>query len=285
MRNDVTLAAGMALGLLCAGQALAGVVIVSEETRLANQKVTTRSIYIESDRVRIDGDRRQMIYRGDLQKFWILDPEQKSYMEMDPQAMQQMRSAMDARMAQAMQGMSPEQRQQMQAMMGQHGGAMGGGAMGGPPAPVQSSWEKTGEGKTVGQWSCTVYRKTDNGTLVADLCITPSATLGLTRDDLKVFVSMGEFVKQLGPRMPSRSPVMQLDQQTKAIGFEGLPVETVTYAEGNAVMKSDIKSLEHKTNPPDLFELPAGYTKQSFGMGPGMGPGMGGMHHGPTSPD
>ena len=178
-----------------------------------------------------------------------------------------------ARMQQQLQSMPPEQRKRIEAMMAQRGGPMAGGQ------PPKISYEKAGGSKTVGQWSCTPYKMMVNGTARSEMCIAKLSYVGLTRDDIKAFVSLGTFMRQgmAGGPGGGRPPagVYDFDSMSKAIGFDGIPVETSSVSpDGTVEFENKLKSVEHTAIPAATFELPAGYTKQEMPMmgGPGRMP-------------
>src|SRR5437870_2211128 len=94
---------GLTLSCPLSGAAAAGTVITMENTSAGGEKPTTNSMLLESDRVKMTTDRGGMIYRGDLSKVWIVDDADKSYREINPEAMQQMRGQMSEAMQQMQQ--------------------------------------------------------------------------------------------------------------------------------------------------------------------------------------
>lgn len=267
----LTMAAAAALSSLVAATALAGTVITLKTSGGPNER-ETNTISLEADRVRMNSAHGEIIYRADLHKVWMIDNGDRTYRELTPESMQQMRTVMAGALAQ----MPPEQRQRIEAMMAQRGmGPPGTGAA----QPGQVSWTKSGDSKTVGQWSCTPYKMTINGVAESDMCIAKLSDVGLTRDDLKAFISFGSFMQQGMPGPAGQRPagLFDFDAMSKSIGFDGVPVETTrTLSDGKEEVVGTLQSVEHKSIPGDIFEPPAGYTKQEMPMmGPGrMPPGM-----------
>ena len=268
---------GVAVSCLLGGEAMAGVVITLE-TGSAGGQPAASTMSLESDRLRMSSAHNDMIYRADLGKVWIMDTGDRSYREMTPESMKQMRAQMAGAMAQMqqnLQSMPPEQRKRIEAMMAQRGM--------GPQAgtPEQAVYEKDGDPKMVGQWSCTPYKVSVNGAERSQMCIAKLADVGLTRDDLKAFASLGVFMQSMmaGPGGEHRRPagVYDFDAMSKSIGFDGIPVQTAHVStDGKTEIESTIKSVDRKSIPADAFELPAGYTKQEMPMmGAGKMPGSG----------
>ncbi|HUZ75613.1 MAG TPA: DUF4412 domain-containing protein [Stellaceae bacterium] len=233
------------------------------------------TIYLEADHLRMTRPDGSMIYREDLKKVWSIDDAHHSYREITAETMQQMQAAMSqakTRMEQQLKSLPEDQRKRIEAMMQQQG-------MGQSPAaaPPPMTYEKVGAARTVGKWSCTPFRvkggpePSDSGH--EEYCIARLKDVGLTRDDLKPLVSLGKFMQQMGPGGRA-AQAFDLDAQTKAIGFEGLPVQTTRYSsDGKVEFQTTITDVAQKSVPANSFDLPAGYVKQemSFGRPPGKG--------------
>jgi Domain of unknown function (DUF4412) len=145
-------------------------------------------------------------------------------------------------------------------------------------APPKITYEKTGDAKKVGNWNCVPYTMTMilngmimSGNTESTMCIAKLSDIGLTRDDLKPFIGlsnlMGKSVAQMGRQNTSPIAGTDIDSMTKAIGFEGFPVQS-TSGSGTARYPSTVQSVDHKEAPAGTFDLPAGYIKREMG-GPG----------------
>jgi hypothetical protein len=271
MRRGWVLGA-VAASCLVGAQALAGVVITMESGPTGD-KTRTHTMSLESDRLRIAGGHDDMIYRADLSKVWILNSGDRTYREMTPETMQHMRAQMEGamqQMQQQLQSMPPEQRKQVEAMMAKRGmGGMPGAASGQLP---QVTYEKAGGSKTVGKWSCTPYKVSINGEDRTQMCIARLSDLGLNRDDFKAFSQFGTFMQSMmaAPGAEKHGPAgaFDFDGMSKAIGYDGFPVETAHLsADGKVEAENTIKSIDRTSIPADSFEVPAGYTKQDMSMG------------------
>ncbi len=268
VRGKFALGACLAGALLVfgAGASMAGTVITAEEV-VNNGPPQPRLMYLETDRLRMTSALSDVIFRGDQNKAWVLRSRDHSYIELTPGGMGQMGARMDQAMAQMKEKLAsmPEaQRKQIEAMMAARG--MGQGA---PSAPPQITYEKAGESRTVGEWACAPYRIVVDGKSSSDVCIARLADLGLSRDDLKAFVSFGAFMGQLRAAMGgSHSPMttINFDSMTKAIGFDGFPVQTSSkFGDGSRQVVTTLKSIEHQDSPADAFDPPSGYTKHDMG--------------------
>src|SRR5690348_1160870 len=96
--------AGVAVGSLLGGSALAGAVITLKTTGVSD-KPETNTISLEPDRLRMNNPQGEIIYRADLHKVWMIDAEDHTYREVTPETMQRMRSQMAGAMAQMQQSL------------------------------------------------------------------------------------------------------------------------------------------------------------------------------------
>jgi hypothetical protein len=264
MRASIV-AAGV-LAVLCAQGAKAATVITMSHGDDGDAKPQT--MILDSDRLRLETPRGGMIYRGDLKKVFVIEDKAHSYMELSPDSMQKMKGQMDqamARMQQQMASMPEAQRKQIEAMMASRG--MPG--IGQAAAAPQVTYQRTGPVRKVGTWACTPVSSVVNGNMKSDLCVARLSDAGLTRDDLKPLISLSTFMgTQLAQMGGQASPMAStdFDSLTKAVGFEGFPVQTVYHLDnGQHDHETTVQSVEHKDVPADTFDIPAGYTKREMG--------------------
>ncbi len=258
----------MAIALAGMGGARAAAVVTVENSGTGEDHAgRTETLYLETNHLRMARPGGEMIYREDLQKVWSIDDADHSYREITPETMQRMQAAMSQAMQQMQQqlkSLPEDQRKRIEAMM-QHQGM--GQSPAAPPPPM--TYEKIGAAKTVGKWSCTPYR-VKGGREVSgreEFCIAPLQDVGLTRDDLQPLVGLGKFMQQMAPGGGAMQ-AFDFDAQTKAIGFEGIPVQTTRYSEdGKIEFQTTITGVEQKSVPAATFELPAGYVKKETSIG------------------
>jgi hypothetical protein len=217
-----------------------------------------------------------MIFRADLNRVWFIEPQKRSYMEWTPETMQQMAGQMagaNAQMAAAMAQMQaemaklpPEQRAQMEAMMAGRGGMPGlAGGRGGAPAAPQVSYTRAGGSKTVAGYSCDQYRKTVNGRQEADVCIARITSTGFTNADFQVFDRFSAFMAPIisQPSVP-KNDALDWSDMSKAVGFQAVPLDTVTYSGGKPEHQQTVNKAERTAIPASTYELPSGLTKQDI---------------------
>ena len=271
MRYRVPLAVSAIV--LVSAPAFAGVVVSSTHTVVDTKKSDPVMAYFEADRMKIAMPDTTVIYRGDLNKLWIVSPAKKTYVEMTAEGMKAMggqmqaaqatMSAAQAQMQAQLSKLPPEQR----AMIEKQLAAQGINPAGAPPANARpaSTYVKAGPGKTVASGRCDVYSRMDGPTKAAELCIAPIGAVGLTAADFKVLDSLTAFVAPVvaSPLTP-KSDFMNFNDMSKAIGFQGIPLETTTYSSGKPSMQDTVQKVEHSAIPTASFELPPGLTKQNL---------------------
>ena len=283
MRNMTILSAGLIgaafwLGLRAASadtvivmdQSVSDAKSGSDSSKDATPKPMT--MHLAQDRMSMSLERMGFIYRGDLNKVWVVQPEQHSYFEVTPAGMgevadrvNQMKAMMKSRLA----GLPEAQRKQVEDMMAKNGLNQDSSA----PAP-QISYEKAGEARKVGDWNCLPYRIVSQSKISSELCVANIADLGLTRDDLKAFVSFNAFMQKLRSAMGNmRQPGISIDFDglSKATGFDGFPIQTTTKLADGKTMIGTVKSIAHEDAPAGSYDVPEGFAKRDFaGMGMGQ---------------
>jgi hypothetical protein len=250
----------VALGLMMTCAAHADVQISSDSINAGTGKTNSVNMYLAADRMKMDMGTTEMIYIDDIGTVYTVMKDRHQYMVLDPATQQ--------RMAAMMSGMQDKLRQQMAAMPEAQRKQMEARGMGAAMQPKpDSAYVKTGEGKTVGSWSCQVFRKTLGSGSTIDACFAALSTVGLTQDDLAVLRKLAQRMQKTLPTAGAMGS-MDFDRQTQEIGFEGFPVQTVTSMNGAPSTTSTMTSVQHLTLPADTFEVPAGYTRQEM---PGLG--------------
>jgi hypothetical protein len=263
--------AGFAGALLAlgAGGGAAAATVMSFDEAVNGAAAQPRTMILDTNRLRMSTAAIDVIFRGDLDKVWVLRSKDHSYLELSSAGVGQMAARMDQAMAQMKAKLAavPEaQRKQVEAMMASR---MGPGA---PSAPPQVAYEKAGDSRVVGEWSCAPYQVVVGGKASSEVCIAKLSDLGLSRDDLTGFVSFGAFMAKMTAAMGVlRSPMTSInfDAMSTAIGFDGFPVQmTAKGGDGGRQIVVTLKSIQRQDPAADAFDIPAGYTKIDFaGMG------------------
>src|ERR1041385_7907656 len=189
----------VAAAALTASTSFAAVKIVSEETDLSANKVSTQTILLDNTRMRIDSDEKNsmmFLTDGGRSRMVIIDKAKNEYREIDEETMKQLGGQINAAMAQMqeqMKNMPPEQRAMMEKMMK--------GKMPQMAAAVPQTVYTAKGGGSVNGYSCTKYEGMEGTKKVADICAASASQIKLGVNDFQVFQKMKEFVSGLTSAM------------------------------------------------------------------------------------
>jgi hypothetical protein len=266
MRSIVkTLSFGAMLGVLGAvAQAADGVLLVTRTTTTGSEP-RTNQVQIEPKRMRAEssgaaGEKMIVLFDGTKQVMRLIDNEKKSYTEMtkeDVDALGGQMSAMMAQMEQQLKNLPPEQRAQIEAMMKGRG-------MGAAAAP-KVQYKKVGT-DTVGKWTCDKYEGYAEGKKTSEVCTVDPKALGFSASDFDVTRELAALFTKLMPANAAQLFSLGVGGEQ---GFSGLPVKSVATVGGKQVT-TEVTEVSRQTFPDAVFQVPAGYQKQSF-MGRGRG--------------
>jgi hypothetical protein len=234
--------------------ASAGVVIEVSVKDPSAKAPSTTTLQAAPDRFRLEGAGQIVIYRADKDLAWIIDPETKTYSELNRQVMNKAAGAMkevDAAMAE----MTPEQRAMVQGMMAGHGMPQA------AQAPPAIHYKDTARSDVVHGFPCSVRETLQGEKHLGEVCVTPWAATKIAESDMSVMERFADFVKQLsGPlaKMASDNAVPDIAE------LHGLPVRTVMAGpEGDVV--HEIVRIDEQDVPASAFELPSGLKREDLG--------------------
>jgi hypothetical protein len=267
MRHRLLLAAIMLAA--ASSTAFAGVVITSTQVNVATKEESAISGFIEADRLKIVTPGTTVIFRGDLNRTWVIATPTSNYVEITPEVV----TAFAARLAAAQTPGSAEQQKlqerlaklppQQRALAEQQLRSLGAGAAAG-----QVAYAKTGQLKSVASGRCEVYGKSVNGQKQEELCIASISSVGLTDADFRV---LGLFATFMGPLATSpvapRADYFNWADMNKAIGFSGIPLESTLLGNGQPTLQDTVQKIERANIAADAFDLPAGLTKRALATG------------------
>jgi hypothetical protein len=160
-----------------------------------------------------------------------------------------------AGMEEATKGLSPAEREQIQALMKAAGAA--------PPAKLRVVVERTADTETIAGWPTRKYRVLADGRLREELWLTSDA--GVAR----------EFEVARAPQTFGRMMACMLDGQPTGAGVEdsaeyrqlyaqGWPLRSVFYGAGGASGGSTVTKAERRDIPEREFATPAGFRRAPF---------------------
>lgn len=240
----------------------AGVLIVSNQESLVEPKhSSTHKIYIDKDRLRLETGEKEtqriVIFRHDQEKFWLIDPTNKTYTEVTKQDLRTMKNQLDGAMAMMqdkLKALPAEQRKMLEQMLQSKMPAA-------RPEVPKTLYKKVASGEKVNQWLCDKYA--GSGTDKEELWTTDWHKTGITADDLKVVQHMGAFVSEL-TKDQSFLTHFSMSAGEKERGYAGFPVRLIQYSGTQARSKMDIKDIQQQQFTAALFELPGGLQKKAM---------------------
>ena len=219
----------------------AGVRIQMDGTDLTTNKTSTQVIMMDNTRLRIDADEKtsmMFLTDGGRNRMVILDKTKNTYQEIDEQMMKQMGQQMSGAMAQmdaAMKGMPPEQRAMMEKMMK---GKMPQGA-----PVVRTVYTAKGSG-TVNGFACTKYEGIRGAEKVSEVCAASASQIKVAPGDYQVFEKMKQFTAGIQDAMKNSPFAAGIQSSSVAdSGMEGFPVQTVSFRNGQAASRMELKSV------------------------------------------
>lgn len=249
--------------VLAIGAAHAGTVLETVNRDLpagADSKTHTMMTYAQDGKMRVEtkpGD-TLMIFKDET--IFTVNHKEKSYYSMDRAAMKRMADQVNPALEQMqdqLAKMSPEQRAQMEKMMGSRLPGMG----------KQKSQEirKTARTDKIGGYTCSYVEVHEDGVLSDELCVVPPGTVKGSQDLMDAAVKMSALLKEMLGGIDAPWLKQSVDKQVadyEKLG--GLPLLTRHYSGGQPASETTLKSIRNEPVPAALFEIPAGYAKKEM---------------------
>ncbi len=258
------------IALVCVSVAAQAGVVVQQEHGEVGKAKTKATLYLESGKIRVDSGDSQLIFDGDKQVLWMIQPGRGDYMEMTAAQVESMgrmaQQGMGAQqqMAQALANLPPEQRAMAEQAMKARMGAMPGAA---PSAPPTITFKQKATGQKVGSFTCTLYEELANGERTAELCAAPLDQVRFSAADQKTMEALAKFMaplQRMAPKGTWTAPKME--------EIHGFPVHSVSYNGSTPTYEMTVLSVEQKAVPAGQFVLPPGLKKMEMPMGGGRPP-------------
>jgi hypothetical protein len=253
-------------GVLAAQAASAGVYV-----ELVNHDVKTdktelsQKMYVQGGNGRfVDDGGRASLIKGDT--MYVIDDSDQTYIVFDKATMEQLAKQISVameRMKEQLAKMPPEQRAQMEQMMGKVPG------MGGEGQKWVVEAVDTGKSDKVDGRGCRIWDVKRNGELDDQLCVVPYSALPGKEDLQAMFQKFARVFEEMAKSVPMLSGMMsnEFSAQNKVNGF---PVRSRGYENGKLGDEEQlVKVWREEAIPASMFEIPAGYKPKKMPMGPG----------------
>lgn len=233
------------------------------------------SFSVEGKKLRAENPNGMIIFDGDAQKLWTIDPNQKSYSEIteaDAARVKEMRERMEKQMREQMDRMPPEQRSQMEEALERRKQEID------RPPRALTFEPLEGTKKNNRGFSCKPYRVIENGKPIEEICFIPWKDAGVSLQDFEAFNAYEQFLKKLGADSGSQNRIFQDLKQSP-----GIPAIVTTLPSENAPARSqELTELKRETIPPAQFAISPDFQKRPTSAAPGgtgrSGPGSGAPH-------
>ncbi|MCB0329071.1 MAG: hypothetical protein KDD70_05395 [Bdellovibrionales bacterium] len=221
------------------------------------------------------GRGEQVVIRGDQGYMMTVDPGKKAVTKITKENMKQLGNQVNAAMKNFEAQLANVPPQQAEAMKKLMGGMMAKMSQPQQSPPVVS---KTGQKRTVAEYTCEEYEVSRDGEVTRRYCVVPSSEISGGSEVRAGLQVMGDFFRELltatqqGPfAKVIENPYLEFSK----IG-DGVPVLTEEVKGGQVVRSTTITSIKNDKIEVARFEPPTGYAVQNFGAGIGnpMGGGM-----------
>jgi len=228
----------------------------------------TSRMHLAKDRIRIEQDeasagKQILIFDTVKQTFWMLNVNEKTYVEITKEDMAQVRTQMDAAMAamrERLKDLPPEQRQRVEEIMQGMGGGMTPGG-----APLQ--YRKVGTDR-VARWTCDKYESYQNDQKRREACTIAPEQLGLTSQDFEVFQRFAAAMSSMSPM--GAGPMAGLPTKADS-SLTGFPLRMRFLGDGQPAFSWEVTDVQRETLPAAAFQVPADFRKERLGQ-PGNRP-------------
>lgn len=254
----------IASGLLAAQAVSAGVYIESVNRDIAAGTTTPKQkIYVQNGSGRfMDPEGRSSLIKGNT--LYMIDDKDRSYIVFDKATMEQVAKKLSAQMEQLKQQMAklpPEQRAQMEQMLG-------GAGLNGTPRTVDVA--DTGKSDKVEGRACKIWDVTRDGVLDEQICVVSYSALPGKENISTVFGSFAKVFEEMAKSVPMLSGMMA-NEFSAYVKTNGYPVRQRAYENGKLVGEETIvKIWREEAVPASMFEVPAGYQVKQMPVGPGQ---------------
>jgi len=247
--------------LMCAGSTQAGTVLEMLNKDLSSKRESVATTYAQDGRMRIESDGAKSsfaIFRDDT--IYTFDPQQKTYIAMDRATMKQLAEQLSPALKmlqEQMANMSPEQRAQMERMLGNK-------LPGTAKEPVEEV-RKTARKGTVAGHACTYSEVLQDGVLRTEVCVVAPGSLQGSKELYDVATKVGTLVKEMMASVDVPWIKQMMDREMA--NFEklgGVPVASRTFDAGQPVHEATMRSIRSEALAGHLFDIPAGYRQQEL---------------------
>lgn len=247
---------------LSLGAAHAGTKLETVNRELSGGRTTTINTWAQGGMMRVETqpNRSTMIFKDDT--IYAINHGDKSYMAMDRASMKRMAEQINPALKmiqEQMKNMTPEQRAQMEKMLG---GSLPAG-MGEPEK--QQEIKRTSRNDKINGYSCTFVEVRAGGELTDEMCVAAGSALKGSAELMAAARKMTALMQDMTSSMDA--PWLKQMAQKQMQNFEalgGIPVLSRHFVDGKPHSETTVSNISSQTLAATLFEIPAGYTKKDM---------------------
>ncbi|MET0533110.1 MAG: DUF4412 domain-containing protein [Steroidobacter sp.] len=228
--------------------------------------VTTINTWAQNGMMRVEAGakdvehRSTMIFKNDT--IYAINHQDKSYYAMDRESMKRMAAQINPALQmlqERMKDMSPEQRAQVEKMMG--------GKL--PPAGGEpenkTQIKRTTRADKISGYSCTYVQVLDGGVLTDEMCVTPAKDIKGSDELMTAATRMASLMREMMSAMNAPWLKQMAEKQVQNFNeLGGIPVFSRHFVAGEVQSETTLTSIRSEAIAASRFELPAGYAKKDM---------------------
>jgi len=252
---------------LIAGAAHAGTVLETINRDLSrNGASTTIHTWAQNGMMRVESQpdkstaRSTMIFKNDT--IYAINHQDKSYYAMDRESMKRIAEQINPALKmlqERMKDMTPEQRAQMEKMMG---GRLPPGA---GAAEKKTELKRTARADKVSGYSCSYVQVLEDGVLTDEMCVAPGKTLKGSDELMTAATKMADLMREMMSTMDAPWLKQMAEKQVQNFAeLGGIPVLSRHFEAGAPQSETTLTSMRSEAVAASLFEIPAGYTQKDM---------------------
>jgi len=242
----------------------AGTTMESVEHRLEGKQADSiTTIAAQDGSLRVDSPDRNgaTIFKDDT--IYILNTKDKTYNAMDRESMQKMAEQISPALKQMQEQLAklpPEQRAQVEKMMG---------GQSGPGAKEKTQeFRKTSRSDKVAGYSCHYVEMLEDDVVQNEFCVVPTGSLKGSADLMAAAQKMQAMLSDMLKTLDS--PWMKQMIARQQMNYEqlgGIPVLTRRFENGKATVETTLRAIRSESLPASTFDIPAGFAKKDMMQG------------------
>lgn len=209
--------------------------------------------------------RSTMIFKDDT--IYAINHQEKSYYAMDRESMKRVAAQLNPALKmlqERMKDMTPEQRAQMEKMMG---GRLPPGA---GETDKKTEIKRTARTDKVSGYSCSYVQVLEDGVLSDEMCVSPSQSLKGSDELMSAATKMADLMREMMSTMDAPWLKQMAEKQIQNFAeLGGIPVFSRHFAAGSPQSETTLKSIRSEAFAASTFEIPAGYTRKDMLAAPG----------------